>query len=79
MSHALVAHACNPSYLGGRNQQDHGSKPAWANSSSDPISKKPITKKGVVEWLKVQALSSSPSTTQKKKKGRMIFAEDQNP
>jgi hypothetical protein len=25
---------------------------AWANSSQDPISKKPIIKKGVVEWLK---------------------------
>jgi hypothetical protein len=24
-----VAHACNPSYSGGRNQEAHGSKPAW--------------------------------------------------
>jgi hypothetical protein len=23
-----VAHACNPSYLGGRNQEDHSSKPS---------------------------------------------------
>jgi hypothetical protein len=30
------------------------------NSSPDPISKIPITKKGLVEWLKVKALSSSP-------------------
>jgi hypothetical protein len=37
-----VAHACNPSYSGGR---DDGAKPAWANSSWDPIFKKPITKK----------------------------------
>jgi hypothetical protein len=29
---------------------------------------KPFTKIGVVEWLKVKALSSSPSTTKKKKK-----------
>jgi hypothetical protein len=29
----LVAHACNTSYLGGRDQDDHGSKPAWANTS----------------------------------------------
>jgi hypothetical protein len=28
----LVAHACNPSYSGGRDQEDHGLKPAWANS-----------------------------------------------
>jgi hypothetical protein len=24
----LVAHACNPSYSGGSNQEDHSSKPA---------------------------------------------------
>jgi hypothetical protein len=33
-----------------------------------PISKKPITKKGLVEWLKVKALSSSPGTTKKERK-----------
>jgi hypothetical protein len=27
-----VAHACNPSYSGGRDQDDCDSKPAWANS-----------------------------------------------
>jgi hypothetical protein len=48
-----VAHTCNPSFLGGRDQGDHGLKPAWANSSQDPISKKPITKKGLVEYVKV--------------------------
>jgi hypothetical protein len=37
----LVAHAYNPSYLGGREQEDHSSKPAQANSSRDPISKIP--------------------------------------
>jgi hypothetical protein len=42
----LVAHACNPSYSGGRDQEDQGSKPAQANSLWDPILKKPITKKG---------------------------------
>jgi hypothetical protein len=39
----LVAHACNPSYSGGRDQEDL--KPVWANSSQDPISKIPITKR----------------------------------
>jgi hypothetical protein len=29
---SLVAHACNPSYLGVRDQEDQGSKPAQANS-----------------------------------------------
>jgi hypothetical protein len=49
ISQVLVAHACNPSYSGGRDQEDHSSKPARANSLQDPISKKPITKRaGVV-------------------------------
>jgi hypothetical protein len=43
---APVAHACNPSFSGGRDQKDHDSKPAQAKSSRDPISKKTITKKG---------------------------------
>jgi hypothetical protein len=48
-----VAHACNPSNSGGRDQEDHGFKPTWVNSSGDPIEKKTITEKGLVEWLKV--------------------------
>jgi hypothetical protein len=36
-----VAYACNPSYSGGRDQEDLGSKPARANSLGDPILKKP--------------------------------------
>jgi hypothetical protein len=32
----------------------------------DPILKKPITKKRLVEWLKESALSSNPSTAKKK-------------
>jgi hypothetical protein len=38
-----VAHACNPNYSGGRDQEDPGSKPAQANSSQDPILKKAFT------------------------------------
>jgi hypothetical protein len=39
------------------------------NSVQDRISKKNITKKGwLVEWLKVQALSSNPSTEKKENK-----------
>jgi hypothetical protein len=33
-----------------------------------PHLEKPFTKIGLVEWLKVMALSSSPSTTHTKKK-----------
>jgi hypothetical protein len=40
-----VAHTCNPSYSGGRDQEDRGSKPAGANSLQDPISKISITKR----------------------------------
>jgi hypothetical protein len=40
-SQVLVAHACNPSYSGGRDQEDCGS-----NRLQDPVSKEHITKKG---------------------------------
>jgi hypothetical protein len=38
-----MGHTCNPSYSGGRDQEEHISKSAHAISSRDPISKKPIT------------------------------------
>jgi hypothetical protein len=41
---ARVALDCNPGYLGGRDQENHSSKPTWANSSQDTISKKPFQK-----------------------------------
>jgi hypothetical protein len=73
-----VARACNPSYSRDRDQEDHGSRPAQANSSSDPILEKPNTKKRragevtqvvEVECLpsKHEALSSNPSAAKKKK------------
>jgi hypothetical protein len=42
---APMAHTCNRSYSGGRDQEDCNLRPAWVNSSQDPILKKPITKK----------------------------------
>jgi hypothetical protein len=42
ISQALKPHTCNPSYLEGRDQEDHGSKPAQAR----PYLKKLFTKKG---------------------------------
>jgi hypothetical protein len=53
-----VAHDCNPSYSGSRDQEDLNLKP-------DPILKN-LHKKGLVEWLKVKALSSSSNTEKKK-------------
>jgi hypothetical protein len=32
-----------------RDQEDHGLKPAWANSSQDPVLKKNPSHKGLVE------------------------------
>jgi hypothetical protein len=40
-----MAHICDPSYSGSRDQEDRGSKPAQANSSQDPILKKTHHKK----------------------------------
>jgi hypothetical protein len=66
VSWALVAHACNSSYLGGRDQKDGGSRPAQTNSLRDPISKIPNIRKS---WWSgssgrtpaYEILSSSPS------------------
>jgi hypothetical protein len=46
LGRAQVAHTCNPSYSGDRDQEDWSSKPAWANSLRDSILKKHITEKG---------------------------------
>jgi hypothetical protein len=58
----------NPSYSGGRDQGDGGLKSAEANSSRDLTLKNTHHKKGLVEWLKVKALSSKPSTAKNKNK-----------
>jgi hypothetical protein len=42
-----VAHTCNPSYSGGRDKEDLGSKPARANSSTRPYLEKPFTEIGL--------------------------------
>jgi hypothetical protein len=62
---APVTHTCNLSYSEGGDQEYYGSKPAWANSLQDPISKNCSQKLGWWEWFKVKNLSSSPSTTKK--------------
>jgi hypothetical protein len=41
----MVAHTCNPSYSGGRDQEERGSRSAQANSSQEPILKNPKQKK----------------------------------
>jgi hypothetical protein len=51
-SWVLVAHTCNPSCSGGRDQENCSSKPARTNSSWDPILKKKKSQKraGGVAW-----------------------------
>jgi hypothetical protein len=48
-----MAHACNPSYSGGRDKEDLSSKPAWADSSRNPILKKFITQE---DWWVAQGV-----------------------
>jgi hypothetical protein len=72
------AHGSRPSYSGDRDQEHHGSRPVWANSLGDPISKisNTHTKRagGVTQVVvclssKHEALNSKPSTAKKKKEG----------
>jgi hypothetical protein len=46
-------------------QEDRGSKPDQANNSARPSLKQPFRKIGMVQWLKVKALSSKPRTAKK--------------
>jgi hypothetical protein len=64
-----MAHAYNPSYSGGRDQEDRSSKPAWANSleTLSQKKKKPITKKGWQSGSKGRPSVHTP--VPKKKKG----------
>jgi hypothetical protein len=72
---APVAHACNPSYLGGWDQEDRSLSSAWVNRFGDPISKITWAKwtGGVTQEMecllsKCKAVCSNPSFTSKKKK-----------
>jgi hypothetical protein len=48
-----MAHECNPSYSGGRDHEEPGSKSAQANRFMRPYLEKALTKIGLVEWLKL--------------------------
>jgi hypothetical protein len=48
----LEAQACNPSYSGGRDQEDFHSKSVWTNNLRDPILMKLITKKRLEKKIK---------------------------
>jgi hypothetical protein len=59
------AHTCNPSYSGGRRQEDCVSKPTPGNSLRDPISKTPSTKKDWHLPSKREALKFNPPLQKK--------------
>jgi hypothetical protein len=46
-------------------KEDQGWKPALANSLREPVSKTPLHEKGLVEWLKVKALTLNSRTGKK--------------
>jgi hypothetical protein len=63
-----VAHACNPSYSGGRDQEDHGLKPTRANSSARPYLKKLFTKNRTSGMAVGEGPEFKPQYSKKKKK-----------
>jgi hypothetical protein len=66
-----VAHACNPSCSGSRDQEDLGWKPAWEDSSRYPVLKKPITKRagGVGQGI---GLQFKPQAAKKNKTEKVL-------
>jgi hypothetical protein len=71
-----VAHTCNLSYSGGRDQEDHSSKPATGKQFLRPYLKNTQHKTGLADASssslpsKREALSSNRSTTKKIKRER---------
>jgi hypothetical protein len=77
-SWAPVAHTCNPSFSGGRDQEVLSSKPAWANNSGDPISNTTQNRAGVMDQVGKCCLASVRSWVQipippKKKKWQNVL------
>jgi hypothetical protein len=62
-----VAHACNPSYSGGRDKEDHSSKSIWAYISQT-LSQKNLTQKRASGVAQGVARVQVPVPQKKKKK-----------
>jgi hypothetical protein len=62
-----VVHACNPSYSGGRDQEDCGSKQP-RQIVHETLSQKTLHKNRAGRVAQVKALSSNSRTTKKKRK-----------
>jgi hypothetical protein len=63
-----MAHTCNPSYSGGRDQEDCGLKAVWANSLQDPISKKNPSQERAGGVAEGEGPEFKPQNYKKKKK-----------
>jgi hypothetical protein len=66
-SQMLLARTCNPSYSGGGDQEDSGSKPAQAHTSRGTNLKEHFTKKEADRVAQGEALNSKPNTAKKRK------------
>jgi hypothetical protein len=64
--------SCNPSYSGGRDQEDRRSTVAWTNSSPSPILQKPFTEQGRRSGSGFRSRAQAPVLKKKKKKKRTI-------
>jgi hypothetical protein len=62
-----LVHTYNPSYSGGRDQEDHGLKPSQANSLGDTILKKTHHKKGLAGVAQGISPEFKPQYHKKKK------------
>jgi hypothetical protein len=71
VSQVLVAHGCNPSYSGGRDQEDHVLKPAQANSLWDLSQKKNPSQKRAGGVAQGVGSEFKPQYWKKKKKRKM--------
>jgi hypothetical protein len=79
-----VAHTYNPSYSGGRDQEDCSLKAAWAGSSPDPILKNLLQKRaigvaqGVGPEFKPQDHKTTTATKKRQLKLMTIKNKEQN-
>jgi hypothetical protein len=64
--------SCNPSYSGGRDQEDRRSTVAWTNNSPSPILQKPFTEQGRRSGSGFRPRAQAPVLKKKKKKKRTI-------
>jgi large subunit ribosomal protein L27Ae len=72
-----VTHTCNLSHSAGRDQEDCGLKPAWANSSARPYLKKPFTKNRAGGVAQGEDPEFKPQYCKRKKKENLTNRLDQ--